>query len=366
MLKISNYNHEYRLASLAKSAEVLKQMLEMNYDACLVRESDLIFYPEGLRIPLSVSEYDAFMGLPDYSVLEYRTGRAFVLHDASSLDNAIFITNRCNSNCIMCPTSNQVRRHSEIAAITNLLKLCYQIPSDAAHLTITGGEPFLLRDDLFVLLQYLKMHKNHIEYLLLTNGRALGDSSYFKKFCATVPDNLLIGIPLHGYDATTHDRITRSPGSFDQTYQALKHLATTAIKVELRIVVSLLNLESIEAISCLIIKELAHVHVVTFIGLEMLGNARLNQEEVWLDYRSSFGAVTGAIDKLINAGINVVIYNYPLCCVPERYWSICHKSISPEKVRYLDECGMCTKKDYCGGMFMGTYRLMEGKVRAIR
>ncbi len=366
MLKVSNYLYGTRMASVAKSEAVLKRMIDLNYDVCYVERSSLCFYPDGLRVPLVDDEYDAFHDLPDYSILEFREGRAYLSHDASSLDNAIFITNRCNSNCIMCPTSNHVRRQSEIADIANLLKLCHQIPSDAAHLTITGGEPFLLKDDLFVLLQYLKIHKGNIEYLLLSNGRALGDYNYFTRFKATVPEHLLIGIPLHGYDAATHDRITRSSGSINQTYQGLKYLASTCIKVELRIVVSRLNIDYIDAIANLVIRELAHVQVVTFIGLEMLGNARLNFDQVWVDYRSSFEAITGAIDNLIASGINVVIYNYPLCCVPEKYWSICHRSISPEKVRHLDECLTCTKKDYCGGMFMGTYRLMEGKVKAIR
>lgn len=366
MMKVSNYSYGTRLASVAKSAAVLKQMIDMNYDVCYVEPSSLRFYPDGLIVPLVDSEYDAFCNLPDYSILEFREGRAYLSHDAGSLDNAIFITNRCNSNCIMCPTSNHIRAHSEMADISNLLKLCHQIPGDAAHLTITGGEPFLLKDDLFILLEYLKNQKGNIEYLLLSNGRALGDYNYFTRFKATVPSNLLLGIPLHGYDATSHDGITRSPGSFKQTCQGLKYLASTCIKVELRIVVSRLNIDFIDAITDLVIRELAHVHVVTFIGLEMLGNARLNFEEVWVDYRSSFGALTGAIDNLIASGIDVVIYNYPLCCVEEKYWSICHRSISPEKVRHLDECQSCAKKDYCGGMFLGTYKLMEGKLRAIR
>lgn len=58
----------------------------------------------------------------------------------------------------------------------------------------------------------------------------------------------------------------------------LKRLLRTRAKVELRIVVSRLNLEFIDKIAKLIVHEFPGVYTVKFIGLEMLGNARLNQE----------------------------------------------------------------------------------------
>ena len=104
---------------------------------------------------------------------------------------------------------------------------------------------------------------------------------------------------------------------------------------------------------------------VKFIGLEMLGNARRNLNDVWIDYKESFSKMKSAIDLLVKNEIDVGIYNYPLCCVDQPYWSLCEKSITDYKVRYLPQCNQCIKKDACGGMFSGTYNLMKGVIEPI-
>ena len=192
------------------------------------------------------------------------------------------------------------------------------------------------------------------------------DPEYFEHFRETFPENGIVGIPIHGYDAVTHDGITRAKGSFQQTMTGLKRLMGTKIRIELRIVVSRLNLDFIQRMAEMIAKELPGVYTVKFIGLEMLGNARLNRELVWVDYKTSFRAVQESIRYLVLHGINVGIYNYPLCCVDRSFWPLCERSITDYKVRYLPECDACRKKDACGGMFQGTYRWMEGIIEAIR
>ena len=119
------------------------------------RDRKLIFYPmdvenkEAWSIELTEEEARAAQETGEYSILEFQDHAAYVYYDACAVDNALFITNRCNSNCIMCPVSSIVRKKSGIARIEELLQIVKQIPSDAEHLTITGGEPFLLKKDLF-------------------------------------------------------------------------------------------------------------------------------------------------------------------------------------------------------------------------
>ena len=71
------------------------------------------------------------------------------------------------------------------------------------------------------------------------------------------------------------------------------------------------------------------------------------------------------LNDLVKNEIDVGIYNYPLCCVDQPYWSLCEKSITDYKVRYLPQCNQCIKKDACGGMFSGTYNLMKGVIEPI-
>lgn len=366
MLKIRNYKHGYHIASFAKSDKAFEDMKARGYSAVCLTDAELFFYPESWSVKLDVEEAAAFSGIEEYSILEFSDRGAYLYLDAGSADHTLFITNKCNSNCIMCPVSDPVRKNSEIETADTLLKIAGQIPCDTGHITITGGEPFMMKTDIFRLFDYLRRNLNQTEYLLLTNGRILADREYFTQFEASVPDKMLVGVPLHGYDAETHDRITRARGSFEQTMKGLKNLLSAHIKVEIRIVVSRLNLDFMDQIADFIARELKGVYTVKFMGLEMLGNARHNFSQVWVDYKESFPYMKEAVKKLVLQGFDVGIYNYPLCCVEKGYWPICEKSITDYKIRYLPQCDNCTKKDACGGMFAGTFRLMEGIVEAIK
>lgn len=366
MLKLNNYDRGYHIASFAKTDSALNDMKKRDYSIVCLNADSLLFYPEQWCVKLEEDEIDLFNKVGEYSILEFGKDGVYVYYDSTSIDNALFITNKCNSNCIMCPTSDIVRKNSGIESIDNLLKISSQIPNDAAHITITGGEPFLLKKDIYNLFSYLKSNLNEIEYLLLTNGRALADKEYFDLFKYNVPDNIIVGIPIHGYDNITHDGITRAKNSLQQTVKGIKNLLSVHIRVEIRIVVSKLNAKFIDKIVDLVVTELKGVYTVKFIGLEMLGNARRNINQVWMNYNDSFKYLRSPIKKLVLNGFNVGIYNYPLCCVDKGYWSMCEKSITDYKIRYLPECDACSKKDACGGMFSGTYRLMEGIVKAIK
>lgn len=365
IIKLKNYNFGYKICSLTKAENRLKYLKSCGSSIAYYNEDKLTFFPEGRSLSLNCQESEVLAALSDGSILELNDGHAFVYFDRAASDNALFITNQCNSNCIMCPVADTVRKGADVTPLDTLLQICSLMPNDGHHITITGGEPFLLKKDFFVLLKYLKENLFHVEYLLLTNGRALSDRTYFEEFKQTAPAKLLIGIPIHGYNAETHDMITQTPGSFQQTVLALKHLLTTEFKIEIRIVVSKLNIEFLDKIAAFIIKELTGVYSIKFIGLEMLGSARKNQMQVWIDYKTSFKYMKEPIRELIINGFDTAIYNYPLCCVEEGYWPICEKSISDYKVRYLSECDYCRKKDACGGMFLGTYRMMEGVIKAI-
>lgn len=70
----------------------------------------------------------------------------------------------------------------------------------------------------------------------------------------------------------------------------------------------------------------------------MTGNAAKNKNRVWISYPDAFRVSKKAIDLLIGAGIDVGLYNFPLCAVDKMYRSLCEKSISDYKIRYTERC----------------------------
>lgn len=366
IIKISEYDNTYRVVSLAQKPESRKFFENASLDYMYIDNERLFIKPENYSFEISPTEREALSSCSDFDVFEiFAGGHAYRYYNCQSLDNAILITNRCNSNCIMCPTAESVRRKNENYNANELINIVKHFPSDAVHITITGGEPFLIKNEMFILLEFLKENFLNTDFLLLTNGRAFCSKEYTDLFFKTAPENLTLGIPLHGSTEQVHDRITQSPGSFMQTFSGLKHLSALGAKIELRIVISKLNSEYIYEIAELIAANFKNVFCVKFIGLEMTGNAAKNKDLVWIDYPTAFSKSRAAIDLLVKSGIDVGIYNFPLCAVDKNYWNICEKSISDYKIRFSPLCENCAVKDACGGIFSGTIRLASERINPI-
>ena len=301
-----------------------------------------------------------FECLHDFDVIEiYSSGIIRLQCSLYAGDNTLFITSKCNSNCVMCPSSDNSRRKGVIPEGAEIMDLLRHYPEGIRHITITGGEPFLFREEMFEALSYLKNNHGDTEYLILTNGRIFCLDRYIDQLVTTMPRGTTLAIPVHGSTDAKHDAITRAPGSFEQTLSGISKLLAKKIPIEIRIVVSKLNAEDLNAIADLIITKLPTVYRVHFIGLEMLGNAIVNSDRVWLTYMEAFKASKLAIDNLITAGINVALYNFPLCQVDPAYWPICMQSISDYKQNYSDKCNYCTKRSVCGGVFVSSMKFAE-------
>ena len=70
-----------------------------------------------------------------------------------------------------------------------------------------------------------------------------------------------------------------------------------------------------------------------------------------------FASCIPGIEMLIANGINVGLYNFPLCSVPKAYWGLYKKSISEYKIRYAPICETCRMKNLFGGVFQSALSL---------
>ena len=115
-----------------------------------------------------------------------------------------------------------------------------------------------------------------------------------------------------------------------------------------------------------IIKEMPKVTLVNIMALEMTGNAHKNKEEVWINFDKTKNQIYNASTILIKAGINTNLYNFPLCNLDERIYSIARKSITDYKVRYKPECIECKAREKCGGFFNSTINIKDIKIKPIK
>ena len=363
IIKLDGYNLGKRIVSLAFSKEVEDDLRKNDLGAILLAKNNIYFWKDDIKITITEETYTLFDYCDDYDVFQIdENGNAYLFYNNESDDNAFMLTGKCNSNCIMCPVANSVRKNGKNADMCEMISIIRHIPIDARHFTITGGEPFLVGEQIFPFFQALKEKFNRTDFLLLTNGRALSIMRYAEMFNDTAPINMLIGIPIHGHNQQLHDKITQTPGGFMQTIAGIKNLLKYGRRVEIRIVVSLMNYKEIYKIAKLIAAEFPNIDSVKIMGMEMTGSAAINRKKLWLSYNDAFKASKAAIDELISNKIDVALYNFPLCAVEKPYRMLCRKSITDYKVRFSEDCNLCSIKDACGGMFVGTFRLAKEDV----
>ena len=351
------------LTAVSKSASANEELRGENKNILFYDGFDFTILAADHKHKLNLTETAKGMLSPlnEFDVVEFYDENEFFIVYSDCPDGAtLFVTNHCNSNCIMCPCSVHSRKRADRTAPKRLCDYLEYMPSDVRHLVITGGEPTLIKDELFSIFQKMREHfEDFTQFLMLTNGRAFSSSRYLAQIISNAPQNLSFGIPLYGYSPETHDPITQTPGSFVQTVYGLKGLLSYGQDIELRIVVSKLNLDYMDTLAGFISTELRGVRRVNIMATEMMGAAARNRDAVWVDYEQSFQASKRAIQSLINAGIDVSLYNFPLCKVEPGYWSLCSKSISSYKIRYGDGCEDCDVKELCGGVFRSTLLLTK-------
>lgn len=184
-------------------------------------------------------------------------------------------------------------------------------------------------------------------------------------FAKEAPKNIKVAIPIYSATEELHDSITRAKNSFKQAVCGIKKLLNRNISVEIRIVVMKKNYKYLKDIANFIVNELKEVSVVNFMALEMTGNAYKNRNDVWIDFDSINKYLYDACLEIIKSGITVNLYNFPLCNIDKRLYSIANRSITDYKIRYKEECEKCDLNKMCGGFFASTINMKDIKVHPI-
>lgn len=357
-----DYNSFPRLAGVVNTesdAEV--QILGDNCERLIIGNGKAIFQSDAYG--MSIDDDSPFYSLRTGDVITIDDrGIVYVQFARKDNDVCLFITGHCNSNCVMCPSSDAERCSHEVITFDWFKRFLALLPADVGHFTVTGGEPTLNTELFFRVMALVADNFPDAETLLLTNGRSFAARSMISRLIEHCPQYLRVAIPLHGPSAQIHDVVTQVAGSFQETVLGIRHLLNAGIAVELRVVVSKLNYMYLTEIADYITANFSDALVVNFIGLETRGNCAKNYKNVYITLMDAARASIPAIDRLTRAGVDAALYNFPLCAVDRGHWSICRNSISPDKIRYPAECEKCEAKMACGGFFSTTLSMAKPTV----
>ena len=279
--------------------------------------------------------------------------------------NFLLVTERCNSNCLMC--SQPPKNKDDISYLYNInKKVISLLPKNLPELGITGGEPTLLGKYFFNLLSQIKIDLPQTETHVLTNGRSFAWEEMAKKTYQTDNKKVMYGIPLYSDDFQTHDYIVQAKDAFSQTILGIYNLEKYKLRTEIRIVLHKLTIPRLIKLAKYIYMNLPFVEQVCFMGLEYTGYTPFNSKKLWIDPIEYMSQLNEAVQYLDSHKIKVNIYNLQLCILPKSLWKFSRKSISDWKNIYFDECKNCDELKNCGGLFTSHLKKHSEFIKSIK
>ena len=278
-----------------------------------------------------------------------RAGDLWVMYRKAAPTNAMLLTERCNSYCVMC--SQPPRAVNDDHLVRAFLDAIPLMAAETKELGITGGEPTLLGAGMLDVIRSCRDHLPSTALHMLSNGRLFNYLSLAREVATINHPDLMIGIPLYSDVAHRHDFVVQADGAFDQTIRGIMNLARCGVSVEIRVVLHRQTVERLPQLARFIARNLPFVDHVALMGLEMMGFVKMNLESLWVDPADYQPQLRDATEHLLRHGMHTSIYNHQLCVLDRELWPVARKSISDWKNEYLEECGRCAVRDDCGGFF---------------
>jgi His-Xaa-Ser system radical SAM maturase HxsC len=333
---------------------LITQCLDNNKDysgyAGVLLENEIGSVRHSMTLPAAFGVIDPSHTLKEGDIIAIESsGMVHVLYRRRSSHNALFVTGRCNSNCIMC--SQPPSESDDLELLKDNLKIIELADISTNTLGITGGEPTLLKEDRLNLIAYSNQHLPRTHLHLLTNGRLLQNAAYVGKMAAVTSSNLTVAVPLYSDIDNEHDYIVQTRNGFNQTVQGILNLARYNIPIEVRIVIHKLNYLRLPQLAEFIYRNLTFTSHVALMALEPTGSAADNISVLWVDPFDYSAQLREAARYLAMRGMNVSIYNHQLCGVTEDIRSLCRQSISDWKIAFLPFCDSCASRNRCCGFF---------------
>lgn len=302
-------------------------------------------FPEGKVIVGDVGQLQA----GDVAVISAAGHELQVQYRTGDIHHAVFLTNRCNSFCLMC--SQPPTKQDDSWLVDEAVSVIRHIPSSPGVIGLTGGEPLLLGERLKEVLDAVhELHPDsHIE--LLSNGRLLSDGKTAECLLGDLQAKVSWLVPLYGHADFLHDFVVQSSGAFDETIAGLLNLQAYRQAVQLRIVLIEPVLRILPQLCAFIGRNLPFVREVALMGCEPIGFALANRSLCETDLADWHESLLASVRVLDRAGIPALLMNMPLCNLPTSLWRYAHKSISDWKQTYVAECEPCALKKDCSGLF---------------
>lgn len=186
---------------------------------------------------------------------------------------------------------------------------------------------------------------------MLTNGKKFREKDFARDCLNTGLKSISFGIPLYSSVDTLHNYIVQDNDAFKDTLEGIYNLARLGASIEIRVVLTKINALRLRELADFIYRNMTFVNHIALMGMEHMGYVKLNWDKVYINPATYQEELVSAVRYLRLRGMNVSIYNLPLCILDPRLWSFSRKSISDFKQGYDARCCDCSVIADCGGLF---------------
>ena len=211
----------------------------------------------------------------------------------------------CNNNCRFCAQAHSKRFGNR--TLDEIKKDLQDSRKRCDGVVLTGGE-VTIRKDFFDIVKYAK-GLGYETIQIQTNGRIFSNLEFSRK---TIKAGATEFSPaIHGHCKSEHDHLTRVPGSFDQTFNAIKNLKSLGAKILTNTVVTKSNYKSLPKIAEILVK--LDVNQFQFAFVHPIGNALDNFDDVVPKISISAQYIHKGLQIGIDAGKIVMAEAMPYC-----------------------------------------------------
>jgi cyclic pyranopterin phosphate synthase len=216
----------------------------------------------------------------------------------------------CNSNCIMCSVNSKKRDPDEGTTEQVIKDLIRGRKEGYERMEFTGGEP-TVRKDIFDLIRQAR-NLGYKEIGINTNGILLGDKTFCDKLVKAGLTNVTFS--LHAHNKELHEKISRTPNSFEKTIAGIKNAITYKdLLVSVVTVIFRPNYKYIFQIGKFI-----HSLGITYWNITDLlpeGRAKKNYEVLCVK-RTELSDALHALKPLLDDFQSIVFFAFSPCLIP--------------------------------------------------
>jgi pyrroloquinoline quinone biosynthesis protein E len=219
----------------------------------------------------------------------------------------IELTNKCYNECKHCSAFKEGKdldRFMEYDQIINILDDLQFLEGE--EIDLSGGEP-LLHPRFYDIATYAK--KKGFIVNVFTCG--ILSKKFDKKILKMHADKIKkigfneVQITLHAPNATMHDEITRSPGTFDKTIAFIKMLKNNGENIGVHFVPMAINAEELEElVDYLIFLKLTRLNILRFFPQ---GRGKINEADLALQPEATAHMIKNVIELCKKPEIKIIL-----------------------------------------------------------